>query len=167
MPAADLHAPIQIIGGGSAGISVAARLRRAGQVGITIVEPSPVHYYQPAFTLVGGGVVSARSTVRTEASVMPRGVRWIRTSAVRVDADARNVFLEDGRKVSYRSLRRIRSLPDHGVAKQGVARGRQLYCAAGPSLPFMHEAKPRRLFWLMKRYALGPLYWKRMLRGRA
>ena len=46
---------VLIVGGGTAGISVAARLRRAGVDGVTIVEPSSQHYYQPLFTLVGGG----------------------------------------------------------------------------------------------------------------
>ncbi len=35
---------ILIIGGGSAGISVAARLRRAGQRNVTVIEPSATHY---------------------------------------------------------------------------------------------------------------------------
>ena len=41
------HHKVLIIGGGTAGISVAARLGRAGTDGIAIVEPSSQHYYQP------------------------------------------------------------------------------------------------------------------------
>ena len=51
----DMRHRIVIIGGGSAGISIAARLRRAGQDDIALVEPSDIHYYQPLWTLVGGG----------------------------------------------------------------------------------------------------------------
>ena len=43
-----------IIGGGSAGIGLAARLRRAGQ-DVTVLEPSDTHWYQPLWTLVGAG----------------------------------------------------------------------------------------------------------------
>ncbi len=44
---------VVIVGGGSAGISVAARLKRAGEGNVTVTEPSEVHYYQPLGTLVG------------------------------------------------------------------------------------------------------------------
>lgn len=99
-----LHAQVLIIGGGAAGISVAARMRRAGKTDVAVIEPSPVHYYQPAFTLVGGGIVSAKSTVRTEASVMPKGVQWVRSSAARVEPDTKIVVLQDGRRISYEVL---------------------------------------------------------------
>lgn len=49
------HHKVVIVGGGSGGIFVAARLRRAGLDDVTIIEPSRSHYYQPLFTLVGGG----------------------------------------------------------------------------------------------------------------
>lgn len=49
------HHAILIIGGGNAGISLAARLRHAGQEDVGLIEPSDTHYYQPLRTLVGGG----------------------------------------------------------------------------------------------------------------
>ena len=48
---------IVIIGGGNAGISVAAQLlRKNKQLDISIIDPASKHYYQPAWTLVGSGV---------------------------------------------------------------------------------------------------------------
>jgi sulfide:quinone oxidoreductase len=92
---------VLIVGGGTAGITVAARLQRAGVTDIAIVEPSGSHYYQPLFTLVGGGRAPASETVRPEASVMPKGVLWIRDAATGIDPDAQTVATESGRTVGY------------------------------------------------------------------
>ena len=62
---------IVIGGGGIAGISVAARLRRTGKEDVAIIEPASLHYYQPLWTLVGGGYASLERTRRLEASAMP------------------------------------------------------------------------------------------------
>jgi sulfide:quinone oxidoreductase len=49
---------VLIIGGGNAGISVAAQLlRKRPKLDIAIVEPSDKHYYQPAWTLVAGAIM--------------------------------------------------------------------------------------------------------------
>jgi NADPH-dependent 2,4-dienoyl-CoA reductase/sulfur reductase-like enzyme len=50
---------VVIVGGGSAGLAVAAQLNRklsAANNDIAIIEPKSKHYYQPLWTLVGGGV---------------------------------------------------------------------------------------------------------------
>ncbi|MCP9956201.1 MULTISPECIES: NAD(P)/FAD-dependent oxidoreductase [Streptomyces] len=98
------HLRIVIIGGGSAGISVAARLRRAGERDIGVLDPSERHYYQPLWTLVGGGRAPLKESVRPQRSVMPKGVRWIRRAAVAVDPEAQEVTLDDGGVVSYDHL---------------------------------------------------------------
>jgi sulfide:quinone oxidoreductase len=103
-PQPTSHHDVLIVGGGSAGIAVAARLRRAGINDIAIIEPSDRHYYQPLWTLVGGGLAPAGRTVRPEASVMPKGVTWLRDRATAVDPDARTVRTGDGRQLGYDHL---------------------------------------------------------------
>ncbi|MBO1420412.1 FAD/NAD(P)-binding oxidoreductase, partial [Streptomyces sp. FH025] len=98
------HHRIVIIGGGTAGISVAARLRRAGERDVAVLDPSDRHYYQPLWTLVGGGRAPLKESIRPQASVMPKGVEWIRRAAVAVDPEAREVTLDDGGTVSYDHL---------------------------------------------------------------
>jgi sulfide:quinone oxidoreductase len=92
---------ILIIGGGTAGISVAARLLRQGRSDVAVIEPSDVHYYQPLWTLVGGGRASAASSVRPEASVMPKGATWIRNAAAAIDPDNNTVTCVDGAAYEY------------------------------------------------------------------
>ena len=76
---------VLIIGGGTAGITVTARLLRKGFTDVAVIEPSDKHYYQPMWTLVGGGQASAVSTERPESSVMPKAATWIRKAAAAVD----------------------------------------------------------------------------------
>lgn len=97
----NVHHRILIIGGGNAGLSVAARLKHQGQKDIAIVEPSVKHYYQPLWTLIGGGHARGRESVRSQASLMPRGVAWMRDAAVAIDPDAQRVSLASGLTVSY------------------------------------------------------------------
>lgn len=92
---------VVIVGGGTGGISVAARLAHADVTSIAVVEPSADHFYQPLWTLVGAGEAKAGDTVRREASVMPKGVRWIQDAATAIDADAKVVELTGGGKVGY------------------------------------------------------------------
>ncbi|MGW1378920.1 FAD-dependent oxidoreductase [Streptomyces sp. NPDC002446] len=102
--AAQAHHPVLIVGGGTAGITVAARLRRAGVRDITLLEPSETHWYQPLWTLVGGGQAPLRAALRTEADVIPPGVRWLRERATAVDPAARTVTTGSGRVLSYGRL---------------------------------------------------------------
>jgi alanine dehydrogenase len=44
---------VVVVGGGTAGIGVAAMLQNEGMKNVTIVEPNQTHYYQPLWTLVG------------------------------------------------------------------------------------------------------------------
>jgi sulfide:quinone oxidoreductase len=96
---------VVIVGGGAGGISTASSLRRrrAG-LSIAIIEPRETHYYQPGWTLVGGGVFERSRTERPMARVMPNGVKWIRSAVAEFAPEQNAVVLEDGERVSYRTL---------------------------------------------------------------
>lgn len=96
---------VVVIGGGSAGLATAASiLRRRRGVTVAIVEPSEDHYYQPGFTMVGGGIFAAEATRRGEAGLIPEGAEWIRGAAASFDPAQDQVALEDGRVIGYRAL---------------------------------------------------------------
>lgn len=86
------HHQIIIVGGGNAGISVAAQLfRKNKKLDIAIIDPSEKHYYQPAWTLVGSGVFEIEKTERNEADVMPKKAVWIKESVQTFNPDAQEI----------------------------------------------------------------------------
>lgn len=96
---------VVIVGGGAAGIATAASLlkRRPG-LDIAIIDPADSHAYQPGWTMVGGGIFKPEVTVRTMASVMPKGVKWIKAAAKTFQPDANEVTLDSGASVRYEAL---------------------------------------------------------------
>ncbi|HEY8378989.1 MAG TPA: FAD/NAD(P)-binding oxidoreductase, partial [Nannocystis sp.] len=96
------HHSIVIVGGGTGGIAVAARLSRAlPRPDIAIVEPADRHYYQPLWTLVGGGAAKKESTVRDEADLIPPGATWIRDAVTAFDPERSTVVTAGGRTIHY------------------------------------------------------------------
>ena len=96
---------IVVVGGGNAGISVAAQLLlKDKKLDIAVIDPAEKHYYQPAWTLVGGGVYDIKKTERTEAEVMPKGVTWIKQKVLSFDPDQNEVVLDNNETVHYQFL---------------------------------------------------------------
>jgi len=94
-----------IVGGGSAGIAVASSLlKRRPQLDIVVVEPRYKHFYQPGFTMVGGGVFSPTQPQTFTKNVMPKGVRWLEAAAAAFEPEHNQVILEDGTHLEYRQL---------------------------------------------------------------
>jgi sulfide:quinone oxidoreductase len=100
----QLHHRVVIIGGGNAGLSVAARLQRALKDGVAIIEPSRKHYYQPLWTLVGGGVVRKEVTEHNEADYIPKGATWIQDKVIQLCPDDNTLITSDGTMVHYEYL---------------------------------------------------------------
>lgn len=93
---------ILIIGGGNAGISVAAQLLRKNKnLDIAIIDPADKHYYQPAWTLVGGGVFNIQDTERTEAEVIPHGAKWIKEYVTSFQPEQNAITLKNGNQLKY------------------------------------------------------------------
>jgi len=98
----DFKHRILIVGGGAAGITVAAELKRhQRELDIAIVEPSETHWYQPGWTLVGAGVFTRRQTEREEQSLIPKGVTWIKAAVTAFAPDDNVVTLSNGKVLGY------------------------------------------------------------------
>ncbi|MBF0887064.1 MULTISPECIES: NAD(P)/FAD-dependent oxidoreductase [Gluconobacter] len=96
---------VVIVGGGAAGITIAAQLRgERANLSIAIIEPSTTHAYQPGWTLVGAGVMTLPETLRQEGGLIPRNVEWLRDSVESFQPESNTVTLKSGRVVEYRRL---------------------------------------------------------------
>ena len=96
---------IVVVGGGAGGIAVAASmLARSHDLDIAIVDPADIHYYQPGWTLVGGGVFQPTETRKDMAGLIPEGVTWIRAAVAAFEPDNKAVILEGCRVLKYKKL---------------------------------------------------------------
>jgi sulfide:quinone oxidoreductase len=144
------HHRVVVVGGGNAGISVAARLRDAVKgLDVAIVEPSTKHYYQPLWTLVGGGVFPRERSEHDESSVIPAGVTWIREAAVECCPDQDAILTSGGLRLSYDFLvvapgiqvdwQKIKGLPE-ALGHDGVC-SNYSYDSVGKTWEFIEAFK--------------------------
>lgn len=93
---------IVIVGGGSAGITVAAQLHKQEQsLDILIIEPSNQHYYQPGWTLVGGGCIPFEATVQSQEKYIPSDTTWLQDTVILFDPDNNSLHTQKGTRVAY------------------------------------------------------------------
>ncbi len=96
---------IVIVGAGTGGISVAASLiKRQRDLRIALVDPAEKSYYQPGWTMVGGGVFRNTDTVRNTRDLIPKGVSWIKQSVVGFAPQESTVQLDNGQSLHYQQL---------------------------------------------------------------
>jgi sulfide:quinone oxidoreductase len=96
------HHQIVIIGAGTAGITVAARLLNEDRkLDVVIIDPASKHYYQPAWTLVGGGTFNYKKTERDMAGLIPSGATWLQDHVESVDPDQNQVTTRQNGTITY------------------------------------------------------------------
>ena len=98
----EQHYSVLIVGGGAAGISTANNMRRQNStIDIALIEPSEKHYYQPGFTVIGGGAYTLKKATKNEADLIHPSVDWIKDYAESFQPDDNKVTLKSGNSISY------------------------------------------------------------------
>lgn len=93
---------IVIIGGGAAGISMAARLMNwLDEPDVTLIDPSDRQFYQPGFTLIASGVYTPDEVWKKQEDCMPDGVKWVKDSVVAVDPVWNQITTGKNEKIPY------------------------------------------------------------------
>lgn len=96
------HHKVVVIGGGAAGLAVTASLlKRQSNLDIAIVDSATSHFYQPGWTLVGGGVFKPKQTERSMASVVPARAKWYQNNAVTFKPEHNRLLLDNDEELSY------------------------------------------------------------------
>ncbi|XP_069018103.1 sulfide:quinone oxidoreductase, mitochondrial-like [Embiotoca jacksoni] len=121
---AKQHYKMLVLGGGSGGIAMSARMKRMmGAENVAVVEPSEMHYYQPIWTLVGAGAKTVTSSGRPTVSVMPSGVKWVKSKVQEIHPDSNTVRTDDGTEISYEYLIVALGLQLHYEKIKGLPEG--------------------------------------------
>ncbi|RBY85272.1 NAD(P)/FAD-dependent oxidoreductase [Blastococcus sp. TF02A-26] len=134
------HAEVLIVGGGNAGISLAAKLLRDGVAGVTLVAPQPVHRYKPLLNYVGGGEATMADLERPMADVVPESCTWIRDAVDAVDPAVSTVRTRLGRTLRYTTLVLCPGLEEDWAATPGL---QEAYADGWAAATYVPGSAPR------------------------
>lgn len=100
-----LRCKMLVVGAGTGGCSMAAKLAPVVGANKTIIlDPSERHYYQPMFTMIGGGMKHLPESYRLMKTVLPKKVKWVRDAASGFDPKENKVFTQNGHTIEYEFL---------------------------------------------------------------
>lgn len=93
---------VLVVGGGTSGCAVAAKFaKNLKSKDLIVIEPSEFHYYQPLFTLVGGGAATVADARRNEKDVLPENSTWLKDEAIEYEPKTNTVRTKNGHTIEY------------------------------------------------------------------
>jgi sulfide:quinone oxidoreductase len=93
---------VLVIGAGTGGMTVAAMLRRLSpSISVGILDPATIHYYQPLWTLVGGGIVPKEKSGKPLCQMIPGGADWIQDAVSEIHPEENHVITKSGKRYDY------------------------------------------------------------------
>ncbi|CAD6196947.1 unnamed protein product [Caenorhabditis auriculariae] len=96
------HFKLAVVGGGAAGCGISSKFARSLPKGaVAVIESQEKHYYQPGFTLVGGGLMKLEDTIRKEETLLHKNCTWIKDSAQKLLPEKNKVELRSGEEITY------------------------------------------------------------------
>jgi len=125
---------VVILGGGSAGVMFANRMRREfseDTVKITVIEKRDTHFYQPAFTLVVFNLDTPENLTRPVKDLFYEGINLIADEATKIDPQNNKVATSKHGEISYDYLviatgaKLVYDAPE-GM-KEGLDRGKNVF----------------------------------------
>jgi len=99
---AEQRFKLVVVGGGAGGCGTVNKfVNKFGEGEVAVIEPNKEHYYQPLWTLVGGGVKDLAQTMRPMESLLPAGAKWLQESVVSFEPDHNRLLTSSGDTVTY------------------------------------------------------------------
>jgi len=103
--AAQRKYKLVVVGGGAGGCGTASKFVNKFAPGeVCVIDPASEHYYQPMWTLVGGGTKNLSQSVRPMKSVLPSKATWLQDSVQTFEPTKNQVVTSNGDVVSYEWL---------------------------------------------------------------
>lgn len=137
------HHAVTIVGGGNAGISLAARLLRQGVDDVAVVEPRTTHHYRPLLNYVGAGLAPMSALERPTRSLVPDGCTLVTDRVASVDpgdAGGPTLTTATGRTLSTTTLVLCPGLDEDWDATPGL---REAYDAGWAASTFVGGSAAR------------------------
>lgn len=92
-----------VVGGGSGGCATAAKFAAdfKNKKQVVLIEPEDIHYYQPMFTLVGGGIKKLSDAGKPMSKVLPKNATWLKDEVIQFNPSESSVQTKNGDIVKY------------------------------------------------------------------
>lgn len=97
------HTRYCIVGGGSGGLNITTHLLRSGihSSEIRVIDPSPKHYYQPGWTMIGAGMWQIHSTEQKMQDTFPSEIKVQEERVKLVKPNENCIVCESGQEFTY------------------------------------------------------------------